>query len=81
VGKIIVWIIVVFAILFVLRLLSMGKARRDREARNASKGATPGPMVRCADCGVFLPQAEALPAPQGFACGDPKCANRIARSR
>jgi hypothetical protein len=34
-------------------------------------------MVRCARCGTFVPQAEALPAPDGtFTCAEPGCASR-----
>jgi hypothetical protein len=33
-------------------------------------------MVRCAECGVFLPKADALPSPKGFRCGDAACAQR-----
>jgi uncharacterized protein len=78
VGKVIVWIIVVFVILFVLRLISVGKARRaaDRRARAPEEKKVTGAMVRCAECGVFLPKADALPSPKGFRCGDPACAQR-----
>jgi uncharacterized protein len=83
VGKIIFWIVVVFVILFVLRMLSVAKMRRDNpKAEPAPKDrATAGSMVRCADCGAFLPKADALPSPQGFACGDPKCVNRLKQAR
>ena len=82
-GKIIFWIVVVFVILFALRMLSIAIVRRDK-AEKEETGKAPsksGPMVRCAECGVFLPKADALPSPQGFACGDPKCANRLKQSR
>jgi uncharacterized protein len=76
-GKVIFWIVLVFVVLFGLRLYNVAKARRraDPTAR-AAPPKTPAaePMVRCAHCGVFLPRAEALPAPDGFRCSDPKCA-------
>ncbi len=77
-GKVIVWIVVVFVILFVLRLVSAGKARRtaDRRAPAPKEKKATGTMVRCAECGVFLPKADALPSPKGFRCGDAACAQR-----
>lgn len=75
-GKVIFWIVVVFAVLFGLRLLNAGKAkRRARDADRAEEtGRAKGEaMVRCTRCGVFVPQADALPAPGGYVCGDPGC--------
>jgi hypothetical protein len=76
VGKVILWIVIVFAVLFGLRLLNAAKARRRN---NAQQGAASQPppseaMVRCVRCGVYLPRADAQPAGNGFSCGDPKCA-------
>jgi len=76
VGKVIVWIVVVFVILFVLRLVSVGKARRSARAHSPEEKKAAGAMVRCAECGVFLPKADALPSPKGFRCGDAACAQR-----
>jgi len=83
VGKIIVWIVVVFVILFVLRLINAGKARRtaDRRAQAAAEKTAAAAMVRCAECGVFLPKADALPSPKGFRCGDAACARRHGNAR
>ncbi len=79
-GKIIFWIVVFFVILFALRLLSLSKAkaRRESEGRGEPPKAIPPaePTVRCVDCGVFLPKAEATPAPTGYRCRDPACARR-----
>ena len=36
--------------------------------------AGPEAMVRCIQCGVFLPRTDALPAPGGYRCSDPNCA-------
>jgi hypothetical protein len=77
-SKFIFWIVVVFVVLFVVRLLNVAKARR---------GAAPPPtaprdkevaasMVRCIECGVYLPKADARLLPQGFGCGDPNCTHR-----
>jgi len=72
-GKIVFWIVVVFAVLFALRLWNSAKARR-RDAGKAQGAAAPEAMVKCVRCGVFLPRADALPAPGGYRCTDPKCA-------
>jgi hypothetical protein len=75
-AKIVLWIVLVFAVLFGLRLLNAAKAKR--RADPARRGAAPPaePMVRCTRCGVFLPRADAAPAADGFVCGDPRCARR-----
>jgi hypothetical protein len=74
-GKIIFWIVVFFAVLFVLRLLSLAKAKSRREPpRERPKPLDPPePTVRCAQCGVFLPRTEATPIATGYRCGDPAC--------
>ena len=77
-SKIIFWIVVVFVVLFAVRLLNVAKARR----RDAPPPAAPrdkevtGSMVRCAECGIYLPKADARLLPEGFGCGDPHCAHR-----
>ena len=78
-GKVIFWLVVVFAVLFVLRLLNAGKARAREAARRTARDAAAAPMVRCVSCGVFLPKADAFPAPQGFHCGKPGCAQDRSR--
>lgn len=76
--KYLLWIIVVIAILFGLRLLNVGKAKRRAKAERASTDGTPAAetMVRCVRCGVYLPHAEAKMGPTGMTCCDPKCAQR-----
>jgi hypothetical protein len=78
-GKAILWIVLVFVVLFGLRLLNASKARRRADAarRSADAGAPRADMmVRCVRCGVFLPRADAKPAPGGHACADTRCAER-----
>jgi hypothetical protein len=84
-GKIVFWLLVVFAALLVLRLVNASKQRaradavRDKAQDAARRANAPadGTMVRCAKCGTFVPQAEALPAPGGgFTCGEPGCGGR-----
>jgi hypothetical protein len=75
-GKIVLWIAVAFVVLFALRLINAGKARRRADA--ARRDGTPPdvPTVRCLRCGVFLPRTDATPAPGGYTCGDPACRSR-----
>jgi uncharacterized protein len=70
-GKIILWIVIVFAVLFVLRLLNAKKQRRDTGAKEP-----PQAMIRCAGCGVYVPRADAKPGRAGLTCGDPVCLSR-----
>ena len=75
-GKVIFWVVLIFAVLVGLRLVNAAKARRRADA--AQRGTAPEspsaePMVRCARCGVYLPRADAKPVPGGFQCGDAKC--------
>jgi hypothetical protein len=81
--KFIIWIVIVFAILFVLRLVSVAKARRRQEGSAAAprENTITGNMVRCVECGVYLPKADARPLPRGFGCGDPQCVHRGGAAR
>jgi hypothetical protein len=74
--KIFIWIVVIVALLFGLRLLNVAKTkRRAGDARRGPASAPPAEtMVRCARCGVYLPQKDATPGPAGLTCGDPACA-------
>lgn len=76
--KIVLWIVVVFAVLLGLRLYNLGKAKRRSNAAGDSprQAPTEGTMVRCVRCGVFLPRTEAKSGPTGMTCGDPGCAQR-----
>lgn len=75
-SKIIFWIVVVFVALFALRLANIAKARRGHgpQSKATNKKNRDDTMVRCANCGVFLPKADALVSAEGFRCGDPSCA-------
>ena len=77
-GKLIFWLVVVFAAMFVLRLsMSPSTARTAaRSARAGDAGAKPAAMIRCADCGVFLPSTDAVKSARGPVCGDAQCARR-----
>jgi hypothetical protein len=73
-GKVIFWLVVFFVVLFVLRLVNVSNDRRRRKHERAS-GRPPaaGSMLRCVNCGVYLPSADAKFGPRGPLCGDPKC--------
>ena len=71
-GKVIFWIVIVFAILFALRMLNVAKARARRSAGKGTPKAVEA-MVKCSRCGVFLPRPEARITADGIRCNDPKC--------
>ena len=77
-GKIIFWIVVFFVVLFALRLANLAKQRsrqqREREKRKAIPPAEP--TVRCVQCGMFVPKADAMPVPTGYRCAGPGCTPR-----
>jgi uncharacterized protein len=84
VGKFIFWIVVFFLALLALRMVSVHKARRDaREVEEEKKekvnhrDRTPAndTMVRCANCGVYLPKANAVMSKVGMTCGNAQCEN------
>ena len=77
-GKVIFWLVIVFAVLFVLRMINVAKLRRPRDDADTPP-ADPAPkelMVRCVECGVYLPKAEAEAGPKGLRCGDAQCKQR-----
>lgn len=72
-GKVLLWIVIVFAVLFVLRLVNAQKAKRRQDPRAKTATQT---MVRCVHCGVFVPRSDAKPGPAGLTCGEPACLSR-----
>jgi hypothetical protein len=81
VGKVIFWLVVVFVVLFALRLVNASKHRARTRERTAGRASEAGAMARCVDCGVYLPIADATSGPRGPLCGDPKCLERAGVSR
>jgi hypothetical protein len=78
-GKILFWLVVIFGLLFGLRMYNVAKARaRARAQRGDSKPAAQA-MVQCAGCGVFLPAPDARRTADGYRCSDPRCAGNAAR--
>jgi len=74
-GKIIFWIVVVFVVLFALRMVNVAK-QRARRAKDSAKPKAVESMVQCRNCGVFLPRPDAMPADGGYRCADPRCLSR-----
>ena len=75
--KLLIWIVVIVAVLFGLRLLNVAKAKRGAEAKGRkSPPESSETMVRCARCGVYLPRSDATPGPAGLTCDNPSCAQR-----
>ena len=77
-AKIAIWIVVIFAVLFGLRLLNIAKAKQRRDGSDRGSGKPPAAetMVRCARCGVYLPSADASKGAEGVVCGEPGCVQR-----
>lgn len=72
-SKIVAWLILIFVVLFALRMIAFRNARK-RRAQTPSNDKAVAPMVRCVRCGVFLPRAEAAAVNGGYACADGHCA-------
>jgi hypothetical protein len=77
-GKIIFWIVIVFALLFGLRMWNVAKAKARARSAQAKKDA-PQAMVRCERCGVFLPAPDATATPGGYRCTAPGCSDQRSR--
>jgi uncharacterized protein len=73
VGKVIFWMVIVFAVLFCLRLYNAGQQKK-RERRDAPPPSGTGEaMVRCTRCGIFLPRSEAEIVEGKVRCRDKDC--------
>jgi len=66
--------IVVVVVLLVKRLLAKGTAA-DKPSPQSSDERTEAKLVRCVECGAFVPKATAVALPGGFRCGS-GCAPR-----
>jgi hypothetical protein len=79
VGKIIFWIAVFFVALLALRLVNIAtaKRRRDEAREKETRRELPAePMVRCVECGTYLPKSEARPVGNGYRCQGSDCPRR-----
>jgi hypothetical protein len=75
-GKVIFWLVVFFVVLLAMRLVNAANSRRRNGDARRKDAAPAGPMLRCVDCGVYLPSADATQSPRGPLCGDPQCVHR-----
>jgi hypothetical protein len=82
-AKIIAWLVLIFLVLFALRIIGMRNARARRKggkngntARATSANPGAEPMVRCTRCGVYLPREEAREVSGGYACAAGECAGQ-----
>ncbi len=79
-AKIILWLVVIFAVLFVLRMINVAKSARAQRA-SRPEPETKAVMVKCVECGIYLPQAESRAGPRGPVCGDEGCRERVRQAR
>lgn len=81
-GKILFWIAVFFVVLLALRLVNLANNAKRRDdargepPRERQRELTAEPTVRCAECGTYLPKAEAQPFAGGYRCGDANCTRK-----
>ena len=66
--------IVVIVVLMVKRLVAKSTAP-EKPSAQPSDERTEAKLVRCVDCGAFVPKASAVALPNGFRCGS-GCAPR-----
>ena len=69
-ARIVAWLVLIFMVLFALRVIA---ARSARGRRKSSPQKAIEAMVRCARCGVFLPRSEAKETRSGFVCAAGAC--------
>jgi uncharacterized protein len=72
VGKVIFWIVIIFVVLFCLRMYNVGQQKK-RERRDAPLSGPGETMVRCTRCGIFLPRSEAQMVEGKIRCRDKDC--------
>jgi uncharacterized protein len=82
-GKILFWAMVIIGVLFLTRLLAHYAANRQSGQGDKNTSGTkqaksnqtetlgkPEDMVRCASCGVYLPQSDAIKQNEQFWCSE-----------
>jgi hypothetical protein len=78
-------LLVLIAIVAVVALIvyKLVKGIRGDPGPAASGSDEPPPavedtkLVRCGSCGAYVPRGEALPAPDGFRCGEARCRESV----
>ena len=74
--KILLWIVLIVAVLLVLRLVNVAKAKRENARRGTAQKSQAETMIRCARCGVYVPSADAKAGPEGLICGEIGCVQK-----
>ena len=59
-AKLLIWVLVIIAALFVTRLITHKKNTVHTRAPKTPTPKGTEQMVRCAHCGIYLPRSEAL---------------------
>ena len=73
-GKILFWAVIIIGVLFVTRLLAHQAAKGRDKPKEGKAPARPAPlskseeMIRCANCGVYMPRSEAIKQDGQFWC-------------
>ena len=65
--RLLFWALIAFLVMGALRALSRGGSARNAAAPGPAPAAAEN-MVRCVQCGVNLPQSDAVRADGGWAC-------------
>jgi hypothetical protein len=69
--RLLLLVAIVVVVAMLVRKLVIGlraPAAREREAPEASDNHE-AKLVRCAECGAFVPKADTVPVANGFRCG------------
>jgi hypothetical protein len=72
--------VVVVLVLLVRKVMAFASAQRRgpeeaaEDATDAPASGTDAKLVRCVECGAFVPKTDALPVPTGYRCGGGGCA-------
>lgn len=72
-GKILFWAVVIIGVLLITRVLAHQAAKRDTKTNKPKSGKPEAlgkaeEMVRCANCGVYMPRSEAVQQNDNFWC-------------
>ncbi|MCD8504145.1 MAG: hypothetical protein LRY53_11850 [Burkholderiaceae bacterium] len=72
-GKILFWTVVIIGVLFITRLIAHYAAKRQTKIDKPKTGkpeslGKPEEMVRCANCGVYMPRSDAVKQNEQFWC-------------
>lgn len=74
-GKILFWAVVIIGVLFLTRVLASQAAKRQttrapkpKKSKSTETLGKPEDMVRCANCGVYLPKSDAIQQHEQYWC-------------